>query len=245
MTLQPRRLLLAAVLAALPLAAPAQDSAREVRQIVTFRYPPAGLQQAMSLYEQQLLPIYRELPSLVRLRGFREVESPEPLDLVVVSTYRGMAGMDRANDELRRVTRPGAGVPLLYRRLSELATGHHDQFVEMLQTAPPNPGVPEWLDVFEYLRTVPDGGGGLEQVLASVVAAWEDAGPPGLLSAETGRLLVSDGWDYLRLYRVRNLAGWQSYLQARRAQDWSSDLERHVVARKVIILREAAELRVR
>jgi hypothetical protein len=223
----------------------AQDAPREVRQIVTFRYPPSGLQQALTIYEQQLLPIYRELSSLVRFRGYREVESPEPLDLVVVSTYRGMAGMDRANDEMRRVSRPGPGVPFLYRRLAELGTGHHDQFVEMLRTVPPDPGPPDWLDVFEYLRVVPDGGGGLEQVLATRAAAWEEGAPTGLLAAETGRLLVSDGWDYLRIYRVRNLAGWQAYLEERRQQEWVTDLERHVAARKVIILREAAELRVR
>jgi hypothetical protein len=238
--------LLAVWLAVLAPASPAaQGAAREVRQIVTFRYPPAGLQQALQIYEQQLLPIYRDLPSLARFRGFREVESPEPLDLVVVSTYRDMAGMDRANDEMRRVSRPGPGVPSLYRRLSELGTGHHDQFVEMLYTASPDPGVPEWLEVFEYLRVVPDGGGGLEQVLATSVVAWEHAGPAALLSSETGRLIVSDGWDYLRLYRVRNLAGWQAYLHARREQDWATDLERHVARRKVIILREATELRVR
>lgn len=239
---------LAAVAAVLVagLASPhAQAPAREVRQIVTFRYPGAALPQALTIYEQQLLPIYRDLPSLVRFRAYREAESPEPLDLVVVSTYRGMAGMDRANEELRRVSRPGPGVPLIYRRLSELGGGHHDQFVEMLDVRPPDMGAPEWLDVFEYLRVVPDGGGGLEQVLGTRVVPWEESAPGGLLSAETGRFLVSDGWDYLRQYHVRNLAAWQAYLTERRAQDWATDLERHVVARKVIILREAPELRVR
>ena len=247
MTALRRAGLIAAVFAVAATAGPAaaQDTPREVRQIVTFRFPPTGLQQALVLYEQQLLPVYRELPSLVRFRGYREAESPEPLDLVVVSTYRGMAGMDRANEELRRAPRSGPAVPLIYRRLSELGLGHHDEFAEMLDTSAPDPAVPDWLDVFEYLRVVPDGGAGLEQVIYTRVLPWEQGNPAGLLASETGRLIVSDGWDYVRLYRVRNLAGWQAYLQGRREQEWATDFDRHVAARKVIILREAAELRVR
>jgi hypothetical protein len=239
--------LLAATVAAAapppPLAA--QDLPREVRQVVSFRFPPAGLQQALTIYEQQLLPVYRDLPSLARFRAYREAESPEPLDLVLVSTYRSMAAMDRANEELRRVTRAGPPPLLLYRRLSELGLGHRDELIEMLDTRVPDPGAPDWLDVLEYLRVVPDGGPGLEQVLATRAVPWEEGLPGGLLSAESGRLIVGDGWDYLRMYRVRHLAGWQAYLQARREQDWATDLERHVGARKVIVLREAPELRVR
>ncbi len=38
---------------------------------------------------------------MLRFRGFREAERPEPLDLIVVSTFRGMAGMDVSNRTLR------------------------------------------------------------------------------------------------------------------------------------------------
>ncbi len=32
---------------------------------------------------------------MLQFRGYREAESPEPLDLVVVSTFRGMLGQGR------------------------------------------------------------------------------------------------------------------------------------------------------
>jgi hypothetical protein len=73
----------------------------DVRQIVTFLWQPGASETAASIFERALKPIYISIPSLKKFRAYREVESPEPLDLVVVSTYDSMAGMDAANAALR------------------------------------------------------------------------------------------------------------------------------------------------
>ena len=82
----------------------------EVRQIVTFQFAPGRMAEALAIYRDQLRPIYEGIPALLRFRGYSEAESPEPLDLIVVSSYRGMAGMDLAKRDfavpLPRARRP-------------------------------------------------------------------------------------------------------------------------------------------
>ena len=51
---------------------------------------------------------------MLRFRGYRETESPEPLELIVVSTYRGMAGMDAFHDAVQK---SGASLGGLYGRI--------------------------------------------------------------------------------------------------------------------------------
>ena len=62
--------------------------------------------------------------------------------------------------------------------------------------------------------------------------------------SETARLLLADGWDYLRTYAVRNLGAWQAYVTARARQPAAVALL-NVSARKTMILREITALRVR
>ena len=73
----------------------------EVRQLVTFRFLPGRSADALRVYTEEALPLYRAGTEMRSFRGLREVESPVPLDLVVVSSFDGMGGMDRSNRELR------------------------------------------------------------------------------------------------------------------------------------------------
>ena len=58
---------------------------------------------------------------MLRFRGFREAESPEPLDLIVVSTFRGMAGMDASNRTPReRAEKANTSMGELYGRIGAL-----------------------------------------------------------------------------------------------------------------------------
>jgi len=71
--------------------------AREVRQLVTFRHLPGQSAAALELYREHLVPIYRDVEAMRMVRVLGEVESPEPLDLMVVTHYADLAAMDRAN----------------------------------------------------------------------------------------------------------------------------------------------------
>ena len=238
-------LLLAAALHAQPSAALADTTARaEVRQIVTFLFQPGRTADAMAIYERQLRPIYEGVPALRRFRAFREVESPEPLDLVVVSHYDGMAGMDAANEALRAPGPDGTSAFALYGTLSAMTQHHHDQFVEMLPALGDSAGADDdaRLTVFEYVRVAPGAHARYEALVGSALRPLERAHGHAR-SSETGRLLVSDGWDYLRLHRVRSLGDWHRHAVAERVLD--DRLGPLVAARKVIILREDPRASVR
>ena len=83
--------------------------------------------------------------------------------------------------------------------------------------------------------------------MLSTVHAWEqqDEVRDIVLRSETARFLVADGWDYLRTYAIRNLAAWQAYTAARARHPAVATANRMVTARKTMILREIADLRVR
>lgn len=221
--------------------------AREVRHLVTFRFLPGQLDAALDLYGRHLIPLYREVEAMRTVRVFAEVESPEPLDLMVVTHYDGMAGVDRANQALSRVAPDRVPVAQLYRQIADLSLGHTDQFVELL--SPPSAGqAPDQsLEVLEFLRISPGMGSAFERTVLASVHPWEQE--PGmrdlLLRSETSRFLVADGWDYLRAYAVRNLAAWQAYTTARAKHSATVTVNRFVEARKTMILREMPDLRVR
>jgi len=221
-------------------AAPAQ---REVRQIVTFLFQPGRTTEAVAIYERQLKPIYADVIPLLRFRAYRESESPEPLDLVVVSSYRGMAGMDAANEALRAPHRSGGSAVTLYGTLAAMTQSHHDQFVEML---PVNGGTPDdsaGITVFEYLRVPLRQHQAFETAIRSRI---QDEQKIGLFRwSEFGRMLVSDGWDFLRIYHMRSLAEWHRHRAYDRARLYSPGGELDPTARKTIILRQDPRLSVR
>jgi hypothetical protein len=229
--------------AAPPASAQSSPQAAEVRQIVTFLFLPGRAGEATQLFQEKLRPIYRDLPHLLRVRGYREVESPEPLDLVVVSSYRGMEGMDRANEGLRRPSAVGPSAISWYASLAAMTQAHHDQFVEMIPLLS-DTATSGGLTVFEYLRLVPGRWAAFERLLAARVRPLERERKLVQWS-ETGRLLVSDDWDALRIIGLGSLADWQRYRSEVRAAPFSEELEGHVVARKTIIVREVPGIAVR
>jgi len=216
----------------------------EVRQIVTFLFQPGRLPDALAVYADRLLPIYVDVPPLIRFRAYREAESPEPLDLVVVSTYAGMAGIDAANVALGRPHRSGRSAFALYGELSRMTASHHDQFVEMIAPLGDASHDDDGLTVFEYVRVAPGRHEAFERLLAARVRPFER--DRSLYQwTETGRMLVADGWDYLRLFGVRSLEEWQTSITAVRGSDVQADLAPLVAARKTIVLRSEPRLSVR
>lgn len=242
----------AVVLAALGLAergATAQPPAesREVRQLVTFRFLPGQTRAALDVYRTGILPVYRGVESMRTVRLLGEVESPEPLDLMVVTHYADMAGMDRANQALRALPPDGPSIGQLYQQVSDLSLGHHDQFVEML-SPPVSAGTPDGLlEVLEFLRVAPGSHSAFERQMLQIVHPWEEDQATRQLvpRTETARFLLADGWDYLRTYAVRDLAAWQAYSTARGRHPAVWAANRLVEQRKTMILRELPDMRVR
>lgn len=220
---------------------------REVRQLVTFRFLPGQTRAALDIYRTGLLPVYRGVESMRTVRLLGEVESPEPLDLMVVTHYADMAGMDRANQALRALPPDGPAIGQLYQQISDLSLGHHDQFVEVI-SPPVSAGTPDGLlEVLEFVRLSAGTHGAFERQMLQIVHPWEDDQPTRQLvpRTETARFLVADGWDYLRTYAVRDLAAWQAYstARARHPAVWAAN--RLVEQRKTMILRELPDMRVR
>ncbi|MEZ5415829.1 MAG: hypothetical protein R2708_00600 [Vicinamibacterales bacterium] len=83
--------------------------------------------------------------------------------------------------------------------------------------------------------------------MLTAIHAWEQEAPVRelVVRSETARFLVADSWDYLRAYAIRDLASWQAYVSARRRNPAAFSIDRLVEARKTMILRELADLRVR
>ena len=231
-------------LVTVPLAAQARAPVPEVRQIVTFLFQPGRSSEASTIYERQLRPIYAEIASLRTFRAYHEVESPEPLDLVVVSSYSGMAGMDSANAALRRGASSGQSAFAIYGTLSAMSQTHHDQFIEILPTLSDSATTTASLTVFEYIRVAPGKHAEFESRLRSRVRAAETETPVYDWS-ETGRILVGDGWDYARIFGIRSLADWHRYQQRLHSPRMRAAFGQTVVARKTIILRADPRLSVR
>lgn len=229
---------------------PAQVSALpEVRQIVTFDLHPGTIERVVGYYLGPLRMTSENLQPLLRFRAYREAESPESLDLVVVSSYRGMQGMDVANAQLFGEGGDGPNVGLIYREIDLLAVGHHDQFIEMIDTlsdpwSQEAGGEPQQLTVFEYVRLTPGTHGFFEDLLAARVRPFE-LDEDLYEWSETGRVLVGDGWDYVRMFGVASLGNWHAYLQRTREADFQQALAPVVMARKTVILRRDPRLSIR
>ena len=231
-----------------PLRAQQTGTGHEVRQIVTFLFQPGRADSAVAVYERHILPAYRENVAMLRFRALREVESPEPLDLIVVSSFDGMAGMDASNDALRRQSASGRTLFQWYGVLSALAQWHHDQFVEMLpqlsDIATAAADSSGGLVVMEYVRVVPGAHQQYERAISTTVRPLEQKRALARWS-ETGRMLVSDGWDYIRIIGLDSLSEWQAYQSALGVMGAEREVARLVAARKTIIVRPWRALSVR
>jgi hypothetical protein len=240
-----RKILVALWVAALPTSGSAKQPVRapEVRQIVTFLFQPGRSVDANAIYEKQLRPIYTEVSSLRSFRAYHEAESPEPLDLVVVSSYNGMAGMDSANAALRKPSATGQSAFALYGTLSAMTQTHHDQFIEMLPSVSDSASSTA-LTVFEYIRVAPGMQTDFESRLRTLIRISEKDARLYDWS-ETGRVLVGDGWDYVRIFGIGSLADWHRYQRYINGTTMRSQFAATVAARKTIILRLDAKLSVR
>ena len=221
---------------------------REVRQIVAFLFRPGMADSARAIYGRELRPAYLANAAMTQFRAYAEAESPEPLDMVVVSSFAGMAGMDASNVQLRGAESGGRRVFEWYGVLAGLSQHHHDQFVEMLPALGGSPVAAvdssARLTVFEYVRVVPGGHRAWERMIGSEARARERA-QGAVVRVEGGRMLVSDGWDYVRMFGIRSLADWQAHVEGARVSVYAARLGRLVVARKVVIVRQLPELAVR
>ena len=181
----------------------------EVRQIVTFSFLPARSAEALDLYRERALPLYRADEAMLSFRAFREVESPVPLDLMVVSSFQGMAGMDRSNERLRELAaEDGSSIGAIYGAIGALSSSHTDQFVAMLPALGSGDPASRRLTAFVWYRVEPGRADAFERALASAVVPREaGSGTP----SATGRFLVSDGWDYLRVLGFDSLGDYQAY----------------------------------
>jgi hypothetical protein len=222
-----------------------QEESSEVRQLVTFRFLPGKTSEAIGLFRTEALPLYRENPSMLRFRGLREVESPVPLDLIVVSSFSGMAGMDASNAKLRESAEErGTTLGTIYGNIASLSQSHDDQFVEMdaslgwgdVDSAP--------LQAFQSIRLTAGSVRRFDSLLREHIVPWErDAG--GILGSETGRFLVSDGWHFFRTVGLADLGAWHSYWNRREEQAFAAERDAMIGHARVTILAPVSELSVR
>jgi hypothetical protein len=215
----------------------------EVRQLVTFRFLPGRASDGISLFRDRAVPLYRDNEAMMSFRGFREVESPIPLDLVVVSSFRGMAGMDASNADLRALAAAGgSSIGAIYGAISAVSERHDDQFVEMLSSLVNGDPSARPLVALVWYQAAPGRAAALERALEDDVVVWERN--RGVFSA-TGRFLVSDGWSHLRFLGFDSLADYQTYWKGVTTMGGHDRVDGLVVRRREVILAPVPELSVR
>jgi hypothetical protein len=214
-----------------------------VRQLVTFRFLPGGFDDAMAVYLEQALPLYRRDSAMRSFRGLREVESPIPLDLVVVSSFANMGAMDESNAALRRLaTEAGSSIGAIYGAISEVSEHHDDQFVEMRRELSTGDPAAHRLVALVWYRTLPGEQDNFERHLADDVVAWERRNG---IASETGRFLVSDGWTHLRFLGFDSLGDYQEYWNGLDDVGGHGYIESLTAVRREVILAPVPELSVR
>lgn len=215
----------------------------EVRQLVTFTFLPGRAGDALSAYRDQAVPLYEANDALLSFRGFREVESPVPLDLIVVSAFEGMHGMDRSNERLRELAaEAGTSIGAIYGGLGALSSSHTDQFVEMVPALGSGDPSARRLTALVWYRIEPGQAPAFEAALGGSVSPWEVAkGIP----AATGRFLVSDGWQYLRFVGFDSLGAYQEYWTRLADVAGYERLTSATLARREVIVASMPEMAVR
>ena len=215
----------------------------EVRQIVTFSFLPGKFGDALTIYRDQAVQLYKSNPAMLSVRGFREVESPIPLDLIVVSAFKSMAGMDESNSTLRTIaTDAGTSIGAIYGGIASFSSGHTDQFVEMLPALGAGDPSSRRLTAFIWYDILPGQSESFEEILESTTVPWEKKS--GIPSA-TGRFLVSDGWNYLRLVGFDSLGDYQEYWSLLNEVAGHSQIAGLTVRRREVIVASVSSLSVR
>lgn len=224
---------MAFALSALPVSAQVPVDG-EVRQLVTFLFQPGRSAEVYQLYRESAIPLYRQNPAMLSVRGLREVESPTPLDLVLVSAFHGMEGMDESNGTLRRLSaEAGTSIGGLYGQIAALSQHHYDEFIEMLPLlGGGDPSASRLVAIVRY-RLVPGDREAFFTDLAQVVVPWERARGQAV---STGRFLLSDGWDVMRILGFQDLAAYHKYWSDMRIEPWFNTVDSRisVVQRTVV-----------
>ena len=219
------------------------ETLAEVRQLVTFRFSSRGIFGPPTI--APIVELYRQTPAVRRVRGYREAESPEPFDLILMTSYRGLEGFDRARQDLSgQRTRSGMTLAGAYQRIEQTTEWHRDHFIEMIGDLDHQTTTPPEFFVFEWIRLVPAARRAYELLLDTTVLPWEK-NQTFLQSTETGRVFIGEGWDYLRILGFTSMAGYQDYLGAWRHHPEADALALHVTDKKVFVVREDEGLRVR
>jgi hypothetical protein len=217
----------------------------EVRQVVTFRFLPGKSTEAIGIFRAEAIPLYQANEPMLRFRAYREVESPEPLDLVVVSSFRGLAGMDGSNRVLaEEAARRGTRVGEIYGRISDASDGHRDELVEMDAGLSFGDVDGAGLVVLIRMRLAPGRRKDFEALLRERLVPWEKESRL-IVGSDSGRYLLSDGFDFFRIVGIENLAGWQRYLEAARGAPFVSELDSWIAESRQVILAPVRELFVR
>lgn len=222
--------------------ATAQAQAK-VLQLVTFRFQPGKTSEAITIFRELALPLYERNPAMLSFRGLREIESPEPLDLVVVSTFRGMAGMDASNEGLRTAGEEvGTSIGAFYGAMGAVMDSHHDQFVELLTPLTNgDPTTKRRVALVSY-QLAPGMGAAFEEAMQRTILPWERAaGVPSI----TGRFLISDGWHYFRMIGFDSLGDYQDYWSRLSSEADYAVIDRLTARRKELVLAPVPELTVR
>ncbi len=214
----------------------------EVRQIVSFTLLPGAFAETLELYRTRALPLYRDDDHMMSLRVFREVESPVPVDLVVVRSFHGMAGMDASNVALRELAAgAGTSISALYGQIGALTSGHTDQFVEMLPALGWGDPSSQRLTAFFSYRVQPGASAAWEREIQSGLDAERAAG----VQSSTGRFLVADGWSHLRILGFDSLGHYQTYLEQLRSSGARERRDSITANQRAMILTSVDDLAVR
>ena len=214
----------------------------EVRQLVTFQFVPGGAAAARTIFQERALPLYELDTAMRAFRAFREVESSIPLDLVVISSFDGMAGMDEHNSVVSSLPGPdGLGIGGFYAAIGELIAAHDDQFVEMLHDLSSGDPAGRSRVAFVWYRLLPGQQERFEATVAEELVPWEASVN---VPSATGRFLLSDGWHYLRILGFGSLDAYQSYWRDAGPAGHAT-LDALTAERREVILAPVPELSVR
>lgn len=218
---------------------------RRVLQLVYFDFLPGKTSDAIRIFRDEALPLYRANEPMLRFRAYREAESPESLDLVIASTFRGMAGMDASNAALREeAKRRGSSVGEIYGRIAELSAGHRDEFVEVDESLSWGDVEGAKLVVLVSIRLAPGKRDAFETILGEQVVPWERK-LGALQGSGSGRYLVSSGFDFFRILALSSLGDWHAYRAAELRQPFWRVLDESIVSSRQILLAPVPELSVR
>jgi hypothetical protein len=214
----------------------------EVRQIVTFSFEPGRTADGVRLFVEKALPLYEANPAMRSFRGLREVESSIPLDLVVVSSFEGMAGMDESNETLGRLAvERGTTIGGIYGEISAISREHTDQFAEMVLGMGRGDPSSTPLTAVIWYQVDPRSVDAFETALIRLAAFEHDDEIP----SATGRMLLSDGWDYIRFLGFESLGAYETYWKTITAARDYGVLAGATLRRREVILSRIPELDVR